>query len=215
MKTLNDLNGASKYLDVIAKNLMSEFDEPLYGCEMGIAYGGGVEKIGKLWKNRGTIYGFDTFEGHPKQLAELCEDTKAAGGIQAHATWCMDQWYKDKENFGTTRYKYNFIRRCLDEQSLDNVILVKGLITEETDISFIPKLHYVLLDLDFPISMKSAYKITKDKIVPGGYLCLHDVVPNGHIHGLHEFYQKVKNENMFDVVSEHPGSYLSILRRKN
>ena len=61
MIELNDVNGASSVTAAFAKKCLEIFNEPLIGCEMGIAYGGGPERIGKAWKNRGTIYGFDTF----------------------------------------------------------------------------------------------------------------------------------------------------------
>lgn len=77
---LNDTNGASKHTLGVAERLFTEFDCDLIGAEFGIAYGGGVEAIGKLWKERGTIYGFDTFEGHPKQVANVCEYSKEVGG---------------------------------------------------------------------------------------------------------------------------------------
>lgn len=210
MKQLNDLNGASDHTNRIVTNLMKEFNETLIGCEMGIAYGGGIENIGKIWKGRGFIYGFDTFEGHPLQISKECQYTIEAGGDGALATYCMQDWYN---NWGIEGVTEPYIRNELDKEGLKNVILVKGLITEKTDISFIPKLHYVLLDLDFPLSMWNAYNVVKHKIVSGGYLCLHDVIPKGHIHGNYEYYQDMIKEGLFKVYEEHPENLLAILKK--
>jgi len=211
MIQLNDVNGASVITEGIAKQLLMDFTGTLMGCEMGIAYGGGVERIGKLWKGRGTIYGFDTFEGHPKQIGRECKYTNKYGGDYAFATLCMDNWYN---HYGYDNLSLEYIREELDKQDLSNVFLVKGLITENTDLSFINELHYALLDLDFPLSMWNAYNIVKDKVVSGGYLCLHDVIPHGHIPGCNEYYKEIIKEGLFDIVSEYPKSYIAILRKK-
>lgn len=213
MKHLNDTNGASHYTGLIVQQVLKEFIGNIAGAEFGIAYGGGVESIGKLWKGRGIVYGFDTFEGHPKQVAEKCEYTIEAGGSGALATWCMDQWYNSPD-YGTEAIKYDYIRYQLDKQGLDNVILVKGLITDKTDVSFLPELQYCFLDLDFPLSMWQAYNLVKDKIVKGGYLCLHDVIPKGHIHGCYEYYQKMLAEGLFEIYKEVPECLLAILKKK-
>ncbi len=210
MIELNDYNGASKHTQKIAQELLSTASHTLIGCEMGIAFGGGIEKIGTLWRGRGFMFGFDTFEGHPKQLAAVCPDTIADGGPNAHATYCMDPQYRQ---FGSD-YGYEKIRARLDTQGLHNVILVKGLITKATDIGFIPYLDYVLLDMDFPISMRDGYELVKHKIRSGGYLCLHDVIPKGHIRGLNEFYQEILAEGLFESVLEDAGAYLAVLRKK-
>lgn len=208
---LNDTNGASFHTYEVVKKVMNEFVGEITGCEMGIAYGGGVEAIGKLWKDRGIVYGFDTFEGHPKQVADSCEYTKQAGGAGALATWCMDQWYNNPA-YGTDAIKYEYIREQLDKQGLDNVILVKGLITDKTKLPF-NKLNYCFLDLDFPLSMWQAYNLVKDKIVKGGYLCLHDVLPHGHIPGCWEYYHQMLSEGLFEIHKEVPECLLAILKK--
>lgn len=201
MIELNDDNGASIQTREVASRLLREFSAPLFGCEMGIAFGGGVEKIGELWRERGCVWGFDTFEGHPKQLGKEGDE---------HAVRCMDPQY---ERYGLN-FTYADIRHTLDEKNLHNVSLVKGLINAHTDISFIPHLHYVLLDMDFPVSMRDGYALVADKVVAGGYLCLHDVVPQGHINGLYEFYQEIKATGLWDVYSEDHRTLLAILRKK-
>lgn len=211
MKHLNDTNGASTHTLEIAERVLNEFEGQVTGVEMGIAYGGGVESIGKMWKGRGTIYGFDTFEGHPKQIADKCHYTQEAGGSGALATWCMDGWYSNPE-YGTEAIKYDYIRAELDKQNLDNVILVKGLITDKTVLPF-EQVNYCFLDLDFPLSMWQAYNLVKDKIVKGGYLCLHDVIPKGHIHGCWEYYQEMIKEGLFEIYKEHPECLLAILKK--
>lgn len=213
LKELNDVNGASKLTHEYAAKCLTEFSGDLCGVEMGIAYGGGIRAIGKLWGNRGTVYGFDTFEGHPKQIAEICEFSKKDKTL--HAANCMDPWYDNKNEYGTDRIKYDFIRSELDKENLTNVKLVKGLVTEKTDVSFLPnKIHYALIDLDFPISQWDGYNLLKNRIIKGGYLCLHDMIPAGHIYGNYEYYQKMLSEKLFDVVIEDNSSLLVVLRKK-
>lgn len=213
MKHLNDTNGASTLTLGIAERCMYEFEGSIFGAEFGVAYGGGIEAIGKMWGARGKIYGFDTFEGHPKQVAEVCQDSKNDGGTSSFAATCMDEWYNSPE-YGTEAIKYDYIRKNLDDLGLVNVILVKGLITDKSDVSQIPYLNYCFLDLDFPLSMWQAYNLIKSKIVKGGYLLLHDCIPKGHIVGCNEVYQRIKSENIFDVISEHPAEYTVILKKK-
>lgn len=213
MQHLNDTNGASKLTLMIARQCLTEFTEPITGAEFGVAYGGGIEAVARLWKNMGTIYGFDTFEGHPKEIGEICEESKKAGGVHSFAATCMDSWYQSEE-YGTESIKYNYIREKLDEQGLVNAILIKGLVTDETDVSFIEKLHYCFIDLDFPLSNKQAFDLVKDKISKGGYLLLHDCVPKGHIHGCYEVYQSIMETGLFDLIGEYNPEYLVIMKRK-
>lgn len=215
LKNLNDTNGSAELILNCAENCLTEFDESLFGCEMGIAYGGGIESIGKIWKNRGTIYGVDTFEGHPKYLAETCSYSKKIGGINSFAAKCMDYWYYvRKDDYGIEKIKQEYIQSQLDKQKLDNVILIKELITNQTKIDFIQKLHYVLIDLDIPTSIWDAYNLVKDKIVSKGYLCLHDCLPENHIFGCYDIYQNILKENLFNIIKEYPKNFLVILRKK-
>lgn len=212
MKHLNDTNGASTHTLRIAEKLLQEFPETLTGAEFGVAYGGGVEAIGKLWKDRGLIYGFDTFEGHPEEIAEICAYSKEKGGKSSFAARCMDGWYQSPE-YGTEAIKMNFIQSELNRQGLDNVKLVQGIVTDKTKVPF-KKLHYCFIDLDFPLSQWQTYNLVKNKIVKGGYLLMHDMVPEGHIHGNYEYHLQILNEGIFELIQEIPESFLTIFKKK-
>jgi hypothetical protein len=201
MKHINDDNGASIVQLDIAKRCLDQFKGPITGIEMGIAYGGGVEAIGKMWKDRGTVYGFDTFEGHPKQLSYSPE---------SHEAYCMDLQY---HTYGKEGLSYDFQRRKLDEQGLDNVVLRKGLVhTHSADD--LPAIHYCLLDLDMVNPMIAGYVAVRDRIVQGGYLLIHDCVPAGHILGLWGLYQEIINTGKWELIGEYHKEYLVVLRRK-
>lgn len=177
---------------------LTKFKDNLIGCEMGIAYGGGVEQIGKMWKGHGVIHGFDTFEGHPTFLAT--PETQDA----AHA---MDPHYV---KYGKAALSYEYQRAELDRQGLDNVILHKGLLNP-TSLDGIPYLHYALLDLDLLASMRIGWELVRPKMVQGGYLCMHDVTPRGYLVGLWEFYQEVLGSGEYKLVEE--ASTLAVLER--
>lgn len=213
MKHLNDTNGASILTLRIAESCLSEFEGSILGAEFGVAYGGGVEAIGKMWGLRGMVYGFDTFEGHPKEVGEICEESKKAGGVHSFAATCMDSWYQSVE-YGTEAIKYDYIRKNLDDLGLMNVVLVKGLVNEETDVSFIPYLNYCFIDLDFPLSNRQAFELVRKKIVKNGYLLLHDCVPEGHIPGCYEVYQDILKTGEYELIGEYKPEYLVILKRK-
>jgi hypothetical protein len=209
MRNLNDTNGASQILLDIVNKTLQEFKNNIIGVEMGIAYGGGVESIGKMWRKEDLIYGFDTFEGHPKQIA--LSDPDCNYSLDSHAATCMDPWYKQ---FDSRELTIEYQQQQLDQQRLINVKLIKGLITKDTNIDFIPHIHYCLLDLDFVVCMKDAYDLIKNKLVRGSYLCLHDVIPKGHIEGLYEWYTEIKNCGKYELVGEYPSSFLSVLKTK-
>lgn len=198
---LNACSTAASEILYVAERVLKEFKSDIIGAEFGVAYGGGVEAIGKMWKGKGIIYGFDTFEGQPKHIAE---GTRAASALDE---WC--------EKYGKEKLAFGYIQSVLDSQGLNNVKLVKGLITSDTKIDFIPYLDYVLLDLDFPISMRQAYELVKDKMTNGSYLCLHDVIPDGYTDTLFQLYLEIKNENLYKVISENPQNNLVILKREN
>lgn len=201
MIILNEANGAFSKTFEVATRCLTEFDMPLIGAEFGIAWGGGPEALGKLWKGRGTVYGFDTFEGHPKDLAY---DPKA------HEASCMDLQY----HFGPKNgLSYDEQSAELDRQGLDNVVLRKGRINSDS-VQGIPYLNYCLLDMDLIVSMATGFQLVKDLIVSGGYLCLHDVVPRGHLFGLWGMYWEIMTTGSWELVGEWPEHYLAILRRK-
>jgi hypothetical protein len=213
---LNEFCGADRLTQDAAVRCLTEFEGPLYGLEMGICYGGGVQKIGLAWKERGTVWGFDTFEGHPQEeMIERCEATKQAAQVMedVHTITCMERWYNDPE-YGREKFTYDYIRKGLDELGLSNVHLVKGLVTDQTDISFIPKLHYVFLDMDYPQAQWDGYNLVKNLIVPGGYLCLHDMVRPNHMPGNYDMYQKMLAEGLFDIVTESDPAITAVLKKK-
>ena len=213
LKELNDLNGASAYTHLYAEKCKTEFEGPLFGAEFGVPYGGNVRALGIIWKGRGTVWGFDTYTRHPKELGLVCEYSKQNGGEQSFAATCMDGWYQDP-HFGVEATTYEYIRKELDEEGLSNVVLVKGLVMDDTDISFISKLHYVMIDMDFPIAQWNGYNLIKNLIVPGGYLFLHDMIPKGHIPGCYEYLQQILAEDLFEVILEKPKSFLIGLKKK-
>lgn len=204
MKNLNKVNGADIILLQYAKQVLDEFPDPIYGCEMGVAYGGGVEAIGELWRDRkGIIYGFDTFEDlHPKHLAE--DQT-------AFEATCMDYWY-GLEGYGTRTLSYEYQLNELKGLNLDNVILVKGEVHAESTKD-IPHLNYAFLDMDLPVSMANGYTAVKDKIVKNGYLFLHDT---HNIPSLRTWYREIvigRDKDMWEVVVDAPISMLVGLKR--
>lgn len=207
MLELNQQNGTDRISRFIQSLIMKEFPkEYLIGMEFGVAYGGGVEALGILRKDHGFVYGFDTFEGHPKQLAT---------SLDAHEATCMDDQYAAH---GMDTLSYEYIRDGLDLRGLYNVILVKGLI-DSNCCQGIPKIHYCLLDLDILASMKTGYDAVKRRIVIGGYLLLHDVVGHERLPGhqwlpeLHQWYLELKKDPQWEVVFEGKQEFLAVLRR--
>ncbi len=204
MINLNIINGAAHILNYWQVKLASKFEKDLIGVEMGIAYGGGVEDLASIWKGRGKVYGFDTFEGHPDFLSKEKYSAEAR---------CMDHWYNPLM-FGTKALSYEFQRDTLLAQNLDNVTLIKGLINKDS-CKDIPYIHYALLDLDLYESMKVAYKAVRDKFVTGGYLFLHDVLPDGHLPLIHDWWYKevLPKENIWKSIGEWPNQFLAGFER--
>ena len=196
-------NGADVITHMYAEQCLDEFKGHLYGVEMGICFGGGIEKIGKQWKDRGDVWGFDTFEGHPvEQMLPRDEWAQQSGGRDSMAAVCMDCWYTDDQHRfatqGVDKCSQEYIQSELDKEGLTNVHLVKGLVTEKTDVSFIPYLNYAFLDMDWPQAQWDGYNLIKHKIVKGGYLCLHDMIKPGHIAGCYEKYLDIMAEGLFE-----------------
>ncbi len=199
---LNEVTAAAAKLLSVAAQVRKEFRSNIIGAEFGVAYGGGIQAIGKMWGRRGIIYGFDTFEGHPKHIARTEGDFVARNAV--------DMWYA---KYGMEKLSAEYIQSVLSAQGLDNVKLVKGLVTADTQIEYIPYLDYVFLDLDFPTAMKAAYNLVKAKLTKGSYLCLHDVSPTGDIPGLFQLYEDIKREGLYEVVMEDYSVALVVLRR--
>lgn len=195
-------NGDDKHIHRFAHQVMQEFSGELIGVELGSAYGGNVEYISKLWGKRGKYYGYDTFEGHPKQLAQPGEDFPRD---------CMDYWYKD-DVLGRANLTYDYQRGVLDKLGLRNAFLVKGIVTEHS-CDDIEKIHFAFLDMDLPVSMKSGYAAVKDKIVKGGYLLLHDVTQPDHIAGLYQlFHEEILPSDLWEEIKV-DSQFLAVLRR--
>lgn len=203
---LNSLNGADLVETDFFTRCLTEFKGELTGTVMGMAYGGSVEAMGKAWKGRGKIYGFDTFEDlHPKQLSKDLASFEAT---------CMDYWYGDKV-FGTKNLAFAYIRGELDKQGLDNVILRKGLINDKS-LEDVPSLNYVLLDMDLYESTKTGYELVRNKIVKGGYLLLHDVIPEHHLPLLNSYYlNTILNDNdvKWEIAFEKRSGFIVALRK--
>lgn len=195
MITLNKINGTDILCEKYERKCLDEFKGELIGVAMGIAYGGDVERIARIWDKRGKVYGFDTFEGHPKQLCPDPTDFQAT---------CMDFWYY---RYGMEKLTYEYQRKELDDQGLTNAILIKGLVNKDS-CKNIPYLNYAFLDMDILASMEAGYEAVKNKIVKGGYLLLHDVYQN--IAVLEKWYQeKVRPD--WEVMDE---NYLTAVLRK-
>jgi hypothetical protein len=204
LKWLNKHNGAAQICYELHKRIMQEFEGKLYGVVMGSAYGGELEALGTLWKDRGVVYGMDTFTTHPEHLAVDTQSDEAR---------CMDHWYRD-DIYGKEALQYDYQRQILDEQGLDNVILVKGEVNKDS-CKDIPEIHYALIDMDMIVSMKNGYSALEGKIVKGGYLCLHDVLPDNHLGGYiyNWWYDEVLPKGEWKIVEEIPASHLGIYRK--
>lgn len=203
---LNSVNGADKVLYDYAGRLLEEFKAPLIGATMGIAYGGEIEAIGKLWKDRGTIYGYDTFEDqHPDHLSYDKTSREAR---------CMDHWYMESIH-GTKGLAYDHQRATLAECGLDNTFLIKGEVDKDS-CKGIPYLNYCFLDMDLIESMRNGYAAVKDKFLPGSYLFIHDALPADHLPSLYKwFYEDVLvNDKKWEIIGEWPESHLTGVRRK-
>ena len=204
LRWLNAGNETGLIQLMMMENLIAKFpNEEIIGLEIGSAYGGGVEAMARLLKGHGKYYGYDTFEGHPKDLA-IPED--------GMAEWCMDMWYEDPR-FGTKNLAYDYQRRILDENGLDNAILVKGRINEHS-FDDIEKIHFAVLDLDLIIPMKIAYKAIRDKFSVGGYLLIHDALPEDHLPMINTFvYKQILAENGWKIIAEAPKGNLTALEK--
>ena len=160
LKWLNFPSSDANYQMDIVKSLPSRFEGKLTLLEIGTPYGGAVEWMAKELPNS-IVYGFDTFEGHPRDLSENQNSPEAI---------CMDQWYN---KYGKEELDYDYQRKVLDEEGLKNAVLVKGRINEHS-FDMIDKIHFAMLDLDLIQPTKVAYEAIKNKIINGGYLFMHD-----------------------------------------
>lgn len=199
MFNINDTNGDSKFLERYQKRLLKEFPrETLYGIEFGVAYGGGMEQICKLWRNRGIVVGYDTFTEHPKHLASYdIEET------------IMDGWYNEhgKENLLSKEH----IQKELTDGGIFNFILVKEEVTSKSVLDVPFRFHYALLDFDIAVCMNDAYNMVRDRMIPGGYLCVHDIIPEDHLPKTHDWwFNTILPKDKLTLVAN--GKYLGVYR---
>lgn len=203
MKQINSCNGADALLLKYIKQTKEDFKSDLIGVLMGIAFGGDVQVCAREWKDCGTVYGFDTFEDmHPKHLAKNVTDFEAT---------CMEHWYR---TIGTDELNLEWQRNQLKDMGLTNAHLIKGEVQPDS-CEFLDKIHLAWLDMDLIESMRHGFQAVKDKIVKGGYLCLHDVVPRYHIAGLYElFYLEYFNENEWEEIERVNNSFFCVWKKR-
>lgn len=184
------------------QRMMAEFaGQKIVIVEMGVAYGGEIEEIGRRLGAAGEVWGYDTFEGQPKQLAE---------SGQALEAWCMDSWYA---KLGRDKLTYEYIRGELDRQGLSNVHLIKGLVHPQS-CADLPRIHCAILDLDIPASMEAGWQVVRDRVIPGGYVLIHDVFDGG-IPNLNRWYHDgPRKDPGFEVHDESHAGTLAILRKR-
>jgi hypothetical protein len=202
--SLNEFNGADLYIMKEVGELAINPPHPLIGCIFGSAYGGEVEKIAELWGNKGTIYGFDTFEGHPKFLSKHPHPNSFDKD-------CMDYWY---EQYGMEALKLEYqYDRLYNVRGFRNFELRKGLISKDSTKD-LPYIDFAILDLDILESMLEAYEAIKGKYVLDNKLYLHDVYPPKHIERLHEWYiNDVLGRDKWEKVEEISGRFLAIVKK--
>jgi hypothetical protein len=84
---INLANGTAQLqLDCITNLLETVmYDKQIIILEVGSAYGGAVEMMAKVLGGRGKVYGYDTFEGHPSDIADDPKSLEAT---------CMELWYQ-------------------------------------------------------------------------------------------------------------------------
>ena len=194
MLTLNECNGADKVCDKYEHLCLAEFTGDLIGVQMGIAYGGDVERLAKTWQGRGQVYAYDTFEGHPRQLAPDNNHFEAT---------CMQSWY---DVYGRDNLSLEYQQSELDRQGLTNAHLIKGLVNKDS-CKELPYINYAFLDMDMLASTEAGYQAVKEKIVKGGYLLLHDV---NNINTLFEWYANLKKD--WKIVLEYEG-FTAVLQK--
>ena len=205
LRILNEVNGAHMTIMKYAESSLEKFEGTLHAVIMGSAWGGEVEALARMWKGRGYVYGYDTFEDlHPKHLADKQDSFEAV---------CMDGWYKE---YGTKELAYDYQRKCLDEQGLENAILVKGEVNKMSCANF-PYINLAFLDMDLIVSMKNGWEAVKDKICQTGYVFFHDAIPDSHLPDInHWVFDELipQNRDKWDVEGVWRPQFLVGLVRK-
>lgn len=192
-------NKADETLEEYAQKTLEHFKDNILGVEMGSAYGGNVEMIARTWGDKGKIWGFDTFEGHPKHLSQTKDDDLEKT--------CMDVWYRDK-NLGENKLKLEYQQQILKENNITNAYLVKGEVNQFS-CDHLPYINFAFLDMDILESMQEGYRAVAPRMTEGGYLILHDVL--GHIPRLADWYEHDIKPN-YEVVYEAVDRYVAVLR---
>jgi len=190
---LNAGNETSMIQMLLLEQLKYKFpNDEIIGIEVGSAYGGGVEMGSQFIKGRGKYYGYDTFEGHPRDLAVAQDNPEA---------YCMDMWYESEDTgYGVKTLDYDYQRKILDDEGLDNAILVKGRVNEHS-FDDLEKIHFAIIDLDMINPTKVAYNVIKDKMVIGGYLMFHDALPENHLSLINRFvYEEVLKDKRWKII---------------
>ena len=205
MRSLNTLhgNGADKLLEKYVLLTKETFKTNLVGVFMGIAFGGDVEMAARHWKGCGDVYGYDTFDsGHPRQLAYAPNSYEAT---------CMDDSYA---KWGTDELSYDWQIAQLAKQGLTNAHLVKGLV-DSGSCSNLDHINLAWMDMDMNRSMLSGWYAVSGRIVPGGFLVMHDVVPKGHMPNNYEmFYEGLFEAEKWEDLEQVPPSYFCAWRKK-
>lgn len=204
MRSVNTLygNGADKLLEQFVLVTRDTFKTDLVATFMGIAFGGDVEMCARHWLGCGDVYGYDTFEdGHPTHLSY---------DVNSYEARCMDDVYT---KFGKEELSLEWQRKQLADQGLGNAHLVKGLVTKDS-CSALDHINLAWLDMDITASMRTGYLAVCDKIVPGGFLATHDILPRGHIPGNYElFYQELWNPHVWEEVCHRDTCYFMAWRK--
>lgn len=201
---LNSGNKTGEIQHEYLKKVMNEFSGKITALEIGSAYGGGVEMMAKVLGERGEVYGYDTFEGHPKDLAQ------DKGGKEAT---CMDHWYQP-HIFGTEKLALEYQEKVLKEEGLTNAHLVKGRVNEHS-FGPIQQAHLVLMDLDLIASTKTAYDAVKDKVIKGGYFIMHDSLPFDHLPMIYDFvYNTMLKDGRWYLERESLQGLCTVMKRK-
>ena len=201
LKWLNRGGKASEFQLKKIEEVLSNFLGKITVLEVGSAYGGAVEEIAKISK-RINVYGYDTFEGHPKDLSK---DVKSVEAV------CMDYWYRS-DVFGTSTLDYDFQLKVLKSLKLNNAHLVKGRINEKS-FGDLDKIHFAMLDMDLIVPTRIAYEALAPKIVQGGYMMFHDYGEN-HLPLLLAFVDNVVIPSGLWEIESHKEDAFIFLKKK-
>ena len=129
--------------------------------ECGVFRGGSLVEIGRLVKKRApskTVYGADTFKGHP---FDSPEDMTPDRQIVHHKG-------------GFSGNSYDRVAGVLRDYGLTNTVLLKGLVGDTLPTLGDRKFCFAHLDLDLYASTKQALAHIAPRLVPGGIVVFDD-----------------------------------------